>query len=84
MEDMARLALVEQSVRREDEFIKILYELLRHISYILENPHDYELRTIKSNILKEMLKHDAFSDYLKYIGFKSVSVKIDFAIYERS
>ncbi|KAG6457177.1 hypothetical protein O3G_MSEX010152 [Manduca sexta] len=73
MEDMARLALVEQSVRDVDTFSKILYELLHHISHILENPHDYDLRTIRSNILKDVLKHDSFSDYLKYLGFKTVN-----------
>lgn len=73
MEGMARLALVEQSVRDIDKFSKILYELLRYLNHIIENPHDYQLRTIKSNILKEFLKLDAFSEYLKYIGFESVS-----------
>lgn len=73
MEGMARLAVVEQSVRDVDKFNNILYELLRHINHILENPHDYELRTINSSILKDNKKIDAFCEYLKYIGFVSVS-----------
>lgn len=73
MEDMARLAVVEQSLRDVDKFYKILYELLRHINHILEDPHDYELRTIKSDILKDLFKCEAFNDYLKYIGFQPVS-----------
>ncbi|KAJ0174295.1 hypothetical protein K1T71_010441 [Dendrolimus kikuchii] len=72
MEDMARLALVEQSVRDSEKYSKILYELLQHITHILENPHEYELRIIKSNILKDVLKHEPFGEYLKYIGFQSV------------
>lgn len=72
---MARLALVEQSVRDIDKFVKILYELLRHIGHILENPHDYQLRTIKSIILKDFLNLDALGEYLKYVGFESVSIK---------
>ncbi|XP_075981413.1 N-glycanase Pngl [Anticarsia gemmatalis] len=69
MEDMARLAVVEQSVRDVEKFNKILYELLRHISNILENPHDNELRTLKRDYMKEMFSYDAFFDYLKYVGF---------------
>lgn len=76
MEDMARLAVVEQSLRDVDKFNKILYELLRHISHILENPHDNDLRTIKSDILKDVLKYDAFNDYLKYVGFRPVRTKM--------
>lgn len=74
MEDMARLALVEQSVRDSEKYNRILYELLQHITHILENPHEYELRIIKSNILKDVLKHDSFDEYLKYVGFQSVSL----------
>lgn len=75
MEDMARLALVEESVRDIEKYQKILYELLRHINNILENPHDYQLRTIKSNILKEVARFDSFCEYLKYVGFELVSRK---------
>lgn len=73
MEDMARLALVEQYVQDGETFSKILYELLTHINHILDNPHDYELRIIKSDVLKTVLKHEAFVDYLKSIGFQPVS-----------
>ncbi|XP_053614610.1 peptide-N(4)-(N-acetyl-beta-glucosaminyl)asparagine amidase [Plodia interpunctella] len=73
MEDMARLALVEQSVRDTDKFGDILYEVLRHINTILENPHDYELRTIKSDVLKKCLECEALGDYMKYVGFQSVA-----------
>lgn len=80
MEDMARLALVEENVRDIDKFQKILYELLRHINSILENPHEYQLRTIKSNILKEVAKFESFNDYLKYVGFELVRRKIYYQI----
>lgn len=73
MEDMARLALVEQNVGDSEKFSKILYELLVHINHILENPHDYELRIIRSEVLKTVLKHEAFVDYLESIGFQPVS-----------
>lgn len=76
MEDMARLAVIEQSVRDVDKFNKILYELLQYISHVLENPHDNELRTIKSEFLKDVLKCDAFKEYLKYVGFRPVSRNI--------
>ncbi|KAJ8717685.1 hypothetical protein PYW07_005615 [Mythimna separata] len=76
MEDMARLAVVEQSLRDVDKYHKILYELLRQINHILENPHDFELRTIKSNILKDFLKCEAFNEYLKYVGFRSVGTEV--------
>ncbi|KAJ8717070.1 hypothetical protein PYW08_005469 [Mythimna loreyi] len=78
MEDMARLAVVEQSLRDVDKFHKILYELLRQINHILENPHDFELRTIKSNILKDFLKCEPFNEYLKYIGFRSVGTEMSY------
>lgn len=73
MEDMARLALVEQSVRDIDKFRNVLYELLRQINHILENPHDSKLRTIRSSNFKDILKVDSFIEYLKYVGFESVS-----------
>ncbi|CAH1640124.1 unnamed protein product [Spodoptera littoralis] len=76
MEDMARLAVIEQSVRDVDKFNKILYELLQYISHILENPHDNELRTIKSEILKDVLNCDAFKEYLKYVGFKPEGTEV--------
>lgn len=69
---MARLALVEQNLRDTEKFTKLLYELLRLINYILENPHDYELRTIESDLLKKHFDNEAFGDYLKYIGFQAV------------
>ncbi|XP_039758974.1 peptide-N(4)-(N-acetyl-beta-glucosaminyl)asparagine amidase isoform X2 [Pararge aegeria] len=72
MEDMARLALVEQSVKDINKFSNILHELLRLINHILDNPHDKELRTIRSEALKKVLDCKAFGDYLKYIGFESV------------
>ncbi|XP_034835299.1 peptide-N(4)-(N-acetyl-beta-glucosaminyl)asparagine amidase [Maniola hyperantus] len=72
MEDMARLALVEQDVKDIDKFSNILHELLRVINHILDNPHDKDLRTISSVGLKKVLNCQAFSDYLKYIGFASV------------
>ncbi|KOB72172.1 putative peptide-N(4)-(N-acetyl-beta-glucosaminyl)asparagine amidase [Operophtera brumata] len=75
MEDMARLALVEQSVRDNDKFRNVLYELLRHINHILENPHDYQIRTIESSILKDFLKIDTLIEYLKYVGFESVAIE---------
>ncbi|CAH0590499.1 unnamed protein product [Chrysodeixis includens] len=70
MEDMARLAVVEQSLRDVDKFNKVLYELLRLINHILENPHDKSFRTINSDILKDELKCEAFNEYLKYVGFR--------------
>ncbi|XP_052743843.1 peptide-N(4)-(N-acetyl-beta-glucosaminyl)asparagine amidase [Bicyclus anynana] len=72
MEDMARLALVEQNIKDINKFSKILHELLRNINHILENPHDKELRTIESDAFKNMQDCQAFDDYLKYIGFESV------------
>lgn len=76
MEDMARLAVVEQCLRDVDKFHKILYELLRQINLIVENPHDYELRTIKSPILKDLLMCDSFNEYLKYVGFRRVGTEV--------
>ncbi|KAH9631863.1 hypothetical protein HF086_014335 [Spodoptera exigua] len=76
MEDMARLAVIEQSVRDVDKFNKILYELLQYIGRILENPHDNELRTIKSEILKEVLKCEPFTEYLKYVGFRPEGTEV--------
>ncbi|XP_073954014.1 N-glycanase Pngl [Choristoneura fumiferana] len=70
MEDIARLALVEQSLRDVDSYSKVLYELLNAIYEILENPHDDELRTLKSEVLLNVLHSEAFTDYLKYIGFQ--------------
>ncbi|XP_032519724.2 peptide-N(4)-(N-acetyl-beta-glucosaminyl)asparagine amidase [Danaus plexippus] len=78
MEDMARLALVEQSVKDENQYRKILFDLLDHISNILDNPHDYDLRTIKSDILEKVLDCEAFADYLKYIGFQMGQKEIMF------
>lgn len=75
MEDMARLALVEQNVRDSCKFNEILQELLQLINYILDNPHEYENRTVKSETLKKVINCEAFSDYLKYIGFQTVSDK---------
>lgn len=75
MEDIARLALIEQSLRDVDSYSKVLYELLNAIYEILENPHDYELRTLKSDVLLNILDSEAFTDYLKYIGFQQVSWK---------
>uniref|UniRef100_A0A2A4JM22 Peptide-N(4)-(N-acetyl-beta-glucosaminyl)asparagine amidase n=1 Tax=Heliothis virescens TaxID=7102 RepID=A0A2A4JM22_HELVI len=72
MEDMARLAVVEQSVRDMDKYNKILYELLRHINNILENPQDFEVRIIRSGILKDTLRLQAFKDYLRYVGFRMI------------
>lgn len=71
MEDMARLALVEQNVRDSCKFNEILQELLQLINYILDNPHEYENRTVKSETLKKVINCEAFSDYLKYIGFQT-------------
>ncbi|CAB3257315.1 unnamed protein product [Arctia plantaginis] len=70
MEDMARLAVVEQSIGDVDKFNKILYQLLRHMTHILNNPHDYDMRTLKTDILEDVLQHEAFSDYLKYVGYR--------------
>ncbi|XP_047031504.1 peptide-N(4)-(N-acetyl-beta-glucosaminyl)asparagine amidase [Helicoverpa zea] len=78
MEDMARLAVVEQSVRDMEKYNKILYELLRHISNILENPHDYEVRVIRNGILLEMLRYEAFKEYLRYVGFRRVGADITY------
>ncbi|XP_059057939.1 peptide-N(4)-(N-acetyl-beta-glucosaminyl)asparagine amidase [Achroia grisella] len=73
MEDMARLALVEQSVRDSRKFSEILYEVLGHIISILENPHDYELRTISGDFVKKCKQYEALVDYMKYIGFQLVA-----------
>ncbi|XP_049876604.1 peptide-N(4)-(N-acetyl-beta-glucosaminyl)asparagine amidase isoform X2 [Pectinophora gossypiella] len=78
MEDMARLALVEQNVRDMETFSKILYELLRYINHILDNPHDYELRTIRNEDLKKFLRYEAFVDYLKSIGFQSIENELTY------
>ncbi|KAI5640143.1 transglutaminase-like superfamily domain-containing protein [Phthorimaea operculella] len=72
MEDMARLALVEQNVRDADTFSKILYELLRLITHILENPQDTEIRTIRNEGLKKFFRYEALVDYLKSIGFQPI------------
>lgn len=81
MEDMARLAVVEQSLRDVDKFYKILYELLQQINLIIENPH--ELRTIKSNVLKDLVKSDdAFNEYLKYVGFRRVRTENNYLKFE--
>lgn len=76
---MARLALVEQNVQDAETFSKILYELLTHINHILDNPHDYDMRIIRSEILKTVLKYEAFVDYLKSIGFQPVSVFLQYS-----
>ncbi|CAH0724221.1 unnamed protein product, partial [Brenthis ino] len=72
MEDMARLALVEHKVRDSDTFYEMLQELLQFINQILDNPHENELRTIKSPILRMCYTCEAFTDYLKYIGLEMV------------
>ncbi|KAJ2948676.1 hypothetical protein O0L34_g7932 [Tuta absoluta] len=72
MEDMARLALVEQNVRDADTFGKILYELLRVINHILENPQDNDIRIIRNEGLKKFFRYDALIDYLKSIGFQPI------------
>lgn len=68
---MARIAMIEQSVKDADKFNKLLYDLLQHITYILENPYDYDLRTLKSDVVEDLHKYDTFIDYLKYLGFES-------------
>ncbi|XP_045502019.1 peptide-N(4)-(N-acetyl-beta-glucosaminyl)asparagine amidase [Colias croceus] len=70
MEDMARLAVVEQGVRDIDKFGLILQELLNNINNILENPHDKSARSLKSDFLKNVC--DELKDYLNYIGFQWV------------
>lgn len=79
---MARLAVVEQSIGDVDKFNKILFQLLQHMTHILNNPHDYDLRTLKTDTLEDVLKHEAFSDYLKYVGYRTVSVKISVVFYK--
>ncbi|KAL0820657.1 hypothetical protein ABMA28_006489 [Loxostege sticticalis] len=76
MEDIPRLALVEQNIGDTEKFTKLLIELLRVITNILESPHDYELRSIQSEVLKNNLETEAFSDYLKYVGFHVVDDEI--------
>ncbi|CAH0401160.1 unnamed protein product [Chilo suppressalis] len=78
MEDTARLALVEQYIRDSENFTKVLYELLRLINIILENPHDYELRTFKSDLLNTYVKSEVFQEYLKYIGFEIVDNQMSY------
>lgn len=73
MEDMARLAVLEQNFRDAENYTKTLVKLLEHISYILDNPDDVDLRTIKSDFLKKLLEVKGFTDYLSYIGFQIVS-----------
>lgn len=73
MEDMARLALVEQNIKDADTFYELLQELLHFINQILDNPHENELRTIRSDILKGYLRCQPFTDYLKYIGLMLVN-----------
>lgn len=73
MEDVARLAVVEQTINDKDKFNKILIELLQHIDNILENPHDLNHRILRSPYLKKALEYGAFCEYLKYVGYKLVS-----------
>ncbi|XP_028172619.1 peptide-N(4)-(N-acetyl-beta-glucosaminyl)asparagine amidase isoform X3 [Ostrinia furnacalis] len=70
MEDIPRLAVVEQHTGDSEKFTKLLIELLRVITNILESPHDYDLRTIQSDLLKKHLGTEPFSEYLKYVGFQ--------------
>ncbi|XP_014365605.2 peptide-N(4)-(N-acetyl-beta-glucosaminyl)asparagine amidase [Papilio machaon] len=70
MEDVARLAVVEQTINDIDKFNKLLNELLQHIDKILENPHELDHRILKSSYLKKAMEHGAFCEYLKYVGFK--------------
>ncbi|CAG5015143.1 unnamed protein product [Parnassius apollo] len=72
MEDVARIAVIEQHLSDINKFNRVLHDLLQHINHILGNPHDLEVRTLKSVYLKEAMEHEAFSDYLKYIGFQLV------------
>ncbi|XP_013137262.1 PREDICTED: peptide-N(4)-(N-acetyl-beta-glucosaminyl)asparagine amidase [Papilio polytes] len=73
MEDVARLAVVEQTINDKDKFNKILIELLQHIDNILENPHDLNHRILRSPYLKKALEYGAFCEYLKYVGYKLVN-----------
>lgn len=82
MEDMARLALVEQNLRNRNNFSVILLELLQLIKTILDNPHDYELRTVNNDVLVKVLDCEAFDDYLKYVGFEKV-IYIHIIIYSQ-
>ncbi|XP_013162550.1 PREDICTED: peptide-N(4)-(N-acetyl-beta-glucosaminyl)asparagine amidase [Papilio xuthus] len=70
MEDVARIAVIEQTMNDIDTFNKVLNELLQHIEKILENPHDLEQRILKSSSLKKAMEHEVFCEYLKYVGFK--------------
>ncbi|VVD04823.1 unnamed protein product, partial [Leptidea sinapis] len=71
MEDMARLALVEQGLKVAQNFGSVLCELLHNIDDILEYPYNNEFRTLKSDIIKDSLNCEAFKEYLKYIGFQA-------------
>ncbi|GBP13953.1 Peptide-N(4)-(N-acetyl-beta-glucosaminyl) asparagine amidase [Eumeta japonica] len=73
MEDMARLAVIEQNTPSVEIFNKILHALIQHITNILEFPHDFELRKIKDSLIKDSLSLDGFADYLKYIGFELIT-----------
>lgn len=80
MEDTARLAVIEQGVKDFNKFGIILHELLDNINHILENPHDYDSRNIKSDVVKNVLECQEIKDYLTYIGFQWVS---DFFFFSR-
>ncbi|CAK1550697.1 unnamed protein product [Leptosia nina] len=78
MEDMARLAVVEQEVRDIDKFGIILHEILYSINNILENPQNYDSRHIKSDIFENILVCPELKDYLTYIGFQWTKNKLVF------
>ncbi|CAH2042086.1 unnamed protein product, partial [Iphiclides podalirius] len=75
MEDVARLAVIEQTLCDFDKFNKVLHDLLDQIEQILKNPHDFEARSLKGKDLKSAMEHEAFCDYLQYIGFQAVQDK---------
>lgn len=77
MEDVARLAVIEQTLSDLDKFNKVLHDLLQQIDLILKNPQDLGQRALKTDDLKKAIEHEVFCDYLKYIGFEPVNCLIE-------
>lgn len=73
MEDMARLAFIEQNCRDLELFSKTLRKLLDYFRCIFDYPHKPDCRSIKSSSLQKSFEIGGLTDYLKYLGFEVVS-----------
>ncbi|XP_022112857.2 peptide-N(4)-(N-acetyl-beta-glucosaminyl)asparagine amidase [Pieris rapae] len=78
MEDMARLAVVEQSVKNVNKFRKILYELLQNINHILDHPNNS--RHLKIEVVENIRVFKELNDYLLYVGFRWEQNKLIYPI----